>query len=534
MERMAAKVSRLRPRKEFLSSASITVPLAIFTTLAITGCSSFRADPKKALGSFSSFAADEESTVGTFGGEQTPTPTPSPSPAPTPVMETLKDVFKGLPKGAASLAAICQNAGADRFTTALCGPNPPAIRSLRDLHSALGLNNAANSACTTNSVSLVKNETSVLNPRCIKFSANGQANDATAVGYLRADLTFAEVVARDPVTGILRFFLVDFDLPCEQQPGGCATGDFYLESAESNWAAVSIYEDSQIENTVMDCKMCHQPGGPNARKLLRMAETDDPWRHWIRDNRQCGTTLFADFNAAHGGEQFYAGLTLNEVSNSDPQRLENFVEDNGFQGAQNGNNFFNSNQIENQTDNTAGQPQSNANTSTSATWMATYVQRTSAVNLINFGGVMMPYRDCKQSDPLMLPMFTNMFRQVRAGTMPASLLPPLQNVNLSSVPALRERSLLPRAGLDGAGILANACVSCHNSNLNPNISRSRFNAQDLSRMPAAEFDVAINRISRAKDDLRRMPPKTFMNLTPEEITVLSDYLRQQKALRMAP
>ncbi len=472
------------------------------------------------------------------GDVNQPTPDDTPvdpnNPNSTPViqMKTITDVFEGFPRGNASVAAYCAGANGrtDRFSAAFCGNNPPDISSLQDLHQALGLNNAANSACTTNSVSLVRAETSVLNPRCIKFSANGADNDATAVGYLRAELTFAEVVARDPNTGDYRYFLVDFELPCEQTPEGCDTGDFYLESAESGWAEISIYEDEALKNTVMDCTMCHQPAGPGTEKQLRMAETDNPWTHWIRDNRECGITLFDDFEAAHDGENFYAGLTINEVSNSDPARLENFVEDNGFQGQNNGNNFYDSNDIEDETFATAGQPEDNSNATASQTWTAEYNRRTALQNLTDFGGVLMPYRDCKQSDPVLLPAFTDMFNDLRDGNITAAELPPLHDVNLSGEQELRDRGFLPRANLDGAGLLRNACVMCHNSNLDQNISRARFNAENILQNVAAEFDVAIDRIGREEKDLRRMPPHMMMDLTAAEKQILIDYLQDQKAI----
>ena len=432
---------------------------------------------------------------------------------------SLHEVTKNFPKGAASLVELCQNAGNDRFTQTFCGNNPPTITSLRDLHQALGVDNANNSACTTNSVSLVKTETSVLNPRCINFSANGDDVEATAVGYLRAELTFAEVVSRDPVSGELRFFLVDFDLPCELGQNNCTNADYYSESAESNWAQVSFYEDNKLENTILDCTMCHQPGGPNSQKLLRMAETDNSWTHWFRDNRDCGQELLADFQAAHAGETRYAGLTLNQVENSDPARLENFVEDNGFQGAQFGNNFFNSNQIINQLANNNG---------VSASWQNAYDARAAADNLTSFGGVSMPYRECHQSDPARLADYSEIMVGIRNGTVAAAMMPHLPEVNLDDEQALRDRSILPKANLSPEQILANACVSCHNSNLNQNISRAKFNAQDLTRNVSSEYDVAIDRLRRLKSDLKRMPPATHMNLTDNEINSLVQYFEQLK------
>src|SRR5690606_2433584 len=127
------------------------------------------------------------------------------------------------------------------------------------------------------------------------------------------------------------------------------------------------------------------------------------------------------------------------------------------------------------------QPQSNVNLSTSPTWLQAYITRSQAQALANFGGVLMPYRDCKQSDPALLPQFTVMYRQVRDGALPPNMMPHLPAVNLSGEQFLRDRTLLPRAGLDARGILNNACIHCHNSNLNQNITRARFNAQDLTR-----------------------------------------------------
>ncbi|MGE4131211.1 MAG: hypothetical protein AB7F86_06205 [Bdellovibrionales bacterium] len=427
------------------------------------------------------------------------------------------EVLAALPKGsAASLAVLCQKPGGDRFTSIFCSSNPPQIKGIRDLHTALNVADPANSACTTNSVSIVKNETSVLNPRCINFSHNGAAGgQATAVAYMRSETTLAEIVAQDPSTGEYRFFLVDFELPCETTVGGCTTADFFLEKAESNWTNVSFYEDTQLRGTVLDCASCHQPGGPGTRKLLRMAQTNETWTHWFRENEECGKQLLADFVGAHGGEGRYAGLTLSEVAKSDPARLENFVEDNGFRGPSSGNNFFDSATIVNDL----------LSASVSSTWQQQYNAISSMTNLPNQGAVTMPYYRCRQSDPARLVEYTKAYKDVRDNGANPNSMPSLATVNLAGEQDLRDRGLLPKAGLTPRQILVNACMACHNSNLDQALSRANFNAQDLTKNSSSVYDKAIARMAMDAHNVQRMPPVSYMSLTNAEVQSLIPYLK---------
>lgn len=437
-----------------------------------------------------------------------------------------KDIFKGMPQGAASLAALCAlNTGSDKFTQVFCGANPPSITSLAALNTAMGLTNNANVSCTTASGSLSKMETSVLTPRCIRFSQPGFDPNAVTLAYLRSTKTFVEIAANDPQQGI-RFYLIKFDLPCEST-GTCTAADYMTPSAETNWKNVSFYEDKQLKNTAMDCTSCHQPGGPNTAKRLLMVETQDPWSHWFHKNRPCGKTLLDDFKAAHTVAS-YAGLTPIEIENSDPNKLQAFVENNGFFGVQFGNNIYDSSQILFETGLSPGQPVSNATPGTSASWQALYDQRVSGANQLQFGGTALPYHDCKQSDPTKLAAATANYIGVVNGTLPKSASMNLAEVNLSTPKALAERFLTPALGLQTAQqIVKNACLSCHNSNLDQSIPRAIFNAQDLSRNSSAVYTAAINRIKRGHTDVRRMPPPNFMELNAQQVQLLTDFFVSQ-------
>lgn len=446
---------------------------------------------------------------------------------PTPV-NSMHDLFENMPQGTASLGDLCAgNTGTDKFTSVFCGANPPAIDSLASLYSALGLTNTANVACTTASGSIYKNETSVLTPRCFRFSAAGADPNAITVAYLRSNQTFTEIAAFDPVSNGFRFFLIKFDLPCEAT-GTCTPADYLTLTAESNWQNVSFYEDKALKNTPMDCRLCHQTGGVSAQKSLRMIETQSPWEHWFQNTLPCGQALLADWAGAHSTEDLYAGLTPAQINNSNPAKMEAFVEYNGSLGFQFGNDMYDSAQIEYEVSLTTGQPQNNATPGTSPTWQALYNQQIDGTNLLAFGATTIPYHDCKQSDPNKLATYTSNFLGVVAGTVPKSASLNLADVNLATPQALADRSLNPAIGLMTAQqILTNSCLACHNSNLDQTDSRAQFNVEDLTKNTAFEYGTAMGRIQRAATDIHRMPPPTYMNLTDSDITTLMKFFASQ-------
>ncbi|PWU15049.1 MAG: hypothetical protein C5B49_12345 [Bdellovibrio sp.] len=441
---------------------------------------------------------------------------------------SLRELTAKFPKGEASRAALCNgNVATDKFIRTFCSTAPPKITGLTDLYTALGLTNTTNVTCTTASAAITKKDTSVLNPHCIRFSTPGADPNATAVGYVRSSTPLAEIVSMDSASRSFRFYVVQFDLPCSATDS-CTSGDYYTQAAESNWSNVSFYEDTALKNTPVDCTMCHQAAGVGSAKSLRMLETQVPWEHWFSPDQTCGKALFADFSAAHAFESSYAGLTSAAMGAASPSGLQKFVEGNGATGADFGNDVYNSFVILNEVANSStGQPSNNTVPGISPTWTALYNQRTAGTNVKEFGGTAMTYHDCKQSDPSRLQSYTNNFIQVTRGSLALSSMFDLPTVNLDSPIALSERFLAPAQDMVTAEqIMSNACLSCHNSNLDQTITRAHFNAQDLSRNSAYEYGVAMGRIARTNKDLFRMPPPNFMDLTPTQIQTLTNYFSQ--------
>lgn len=441
---------------------------------------------------------------------------------------TEEDVFKSLPHGKDQLKILCARPGQDKVRQVFCSTNPPKVTSLVEMQKALGLgivdptrvgrgNNGdgGNAAFTftAGSSSLVGKFTSAINPRLIMFTPpNGADPSLVALGFLRGE-QFVEVIAGDPSTNQLNFFLVVFEQACNATKEGCSKGELLTPSIEKNWTSFSIYEDHDLHNTIADCKHCHQPGGEGTPKMLRMQELRNPWTHFLRDNTDSGQALLADFQAAHGTDEDYAGIPAAMISSSEPLALERLVRQNGFADQP---NEFPSRQIEREVRNAApNQPEDNATMGRSETWDALYDQ------FVRGLAIAPPYHDVKVTDPAKLATYTRAYQDYRAGMLAEKDLPDITDVLLER--GLRNMGFMVKAGLTGEGILMNACAQCHNSLQPQNISKAKFNV-DLSKMSREEKDIAIARLKLPAEDPRRMPPARIRSLTPEEIDLLTKVL----------
>lgn len=444
---------------------------------------------------------------------------------------TEEDVFKALPAGNDQLKILCARPGQDKVRQVFCGPTPPKITSLVDLQKALGLgiadstrigrnnNGTGGNAAfvfTAGSSSLVSKFTSSINPRLIMFQRpDGNPNSSlVAFGFVRGE-QFAEIIAGDPSTNQLNFFLVRFEQACNSRETGCTHGELLTPSVETGWTNITIYEDVDVQNTIADCKQCHQPGGENTPKMLRMQELRNPWTHFMRDNTTGGRALIADYQAAHGTDETMAGIPGPMVSSSDPALLEDLVRDNGFAAQP---NEFRTGTIEGEVANSSpGQPVNNAVPGTSAAWNVLYER------FVQGTAIAPPYHDVKVTDPAKLQVMSKAYQDFRNGVLPRDQLPDIRNTIPDA--ALRDMGLMVKAGLTGPQILINACSQCHNSNLPQNISRAKFNV-DLTKMSREEKDLAIARLSLPEADPRRMPPARFRTLTKEEIQLLTVELKK--------
>jgi hypothetical protein len=431
------------------------------------------------------------------------------------------EFLKTFPSGADQMKVLCARPGQDKVRTVFCSPTPPVVTSLVELQSALGLaftdptllgrrNNGQGGnpgfVLTGHSSSLVARFTNAINPRAIFFSpGQGGTPDFVAMGFLRGE-QFAEIIARDPSTNQLAFFLVNFEQACNSQQGGCSVGELLTPAIESNWTKLSIYEDVDLENTIADCTQCHQPGGPNSQKMLRMQELQDPWTHFFRDNRLEGSTLMDDYFAAHGTQEDYAGIPAALINASDPARLEDFVRGAGF--ANQPNEMDTQNTSDEVVASNANQPLDNSTPGQSATWQAQYEAT------VRGEFIAMPYHDVKVTDPAKLATMTQAYQGFVAGQTAAKDLPDIRDAFLDA--GLPDMGFKVKAGLNGREILVNACRVCHNSQLNQNISRAKFNIDTLDTLSREEKDKAIQRLMLPEDHLLKMPPRRFKSLTDAE------------------
>ena len=404
---------------------------------------------------------------------------------------------------------------------------------------------------TGHSSSLVARFTSAINPRAIIFSDEVLSNNAAnpnyvVMGFVRGE-QFAEIIVNNPSTSKPDFFLVAFKQACNDAPGGCSVGELLTPAIESNWTSFTLFEDEDLKNTIVDCRHCHQPEGPNGPKILRMAELKNPWTHFFRDNT-AGVNLINDYYAAHGKDETYAGIPGPMINGSDPQKLENLVIGNGFMQLQAVGQFL-TNTIQNEVAaSSPKQPVDNTIPGTSATWDAFFKKVVDGLT------IPVPYHDVKVTEPSLLATFTKQYQDFKAGTLPVKDMQDHREVLRPDPKQRADMGFAIAPGTSPQDTLALACRQCHNSKLDATITRSRFNV-DFAAMTkgAAELDIAIARVrlgyseQRLKaegiriiteqgeevqmhrgEHLLTMPPRRFKQLTDEQIDGLVKYFQEEK------
>jgi cytochrome c5 len=442
-------------------------------------------------------------------------------------IETLPDPLEGLPRGQAQLDIVCARGARDAVAAALCSRKP--ITSLRDLQEAVGLGfqdrseNGRNSALGNpgfamlgHSTSLVAREVSAINPRVFIFNATPGRPERipgfTVMGFTRGD-PFVEFAAEDKDSGKLNLYLVKFDLACEATKT-CKPGDLLTPSVEEGWQGISLYDDEDLKNTLVDCRHCHQPGGPTSPKILRMQELKDPWTHWLRKDRPGGIALLGDFLRAHGDQEDYGGIPAAIIQKTDGRALEDFVVGQGF-GEQ--PNAFQSEQIEQEVSSSQStQPDVNIPAGTSSTWQSIYGRAAAGE------AIPVPYHDVKVTDPDKLQFATNAYKAVMAGTADKASMPDIRRVFLED--ALEELTFRPKKGATGKEVLVQTCAQCHRGGLDPSISRAGFDVTKLDTMPRPMKDKAIERLKLPGSNRLHMPPSAFRALPDDALKSAIDEL----------
>ncbi len=436
-----------------------------------------------------------------------------------PAIETLPDPFTGLPRGADQLATVCGRGASDAVTRALC--SNPSIDGLKQLQNTLGLTFVRTSsaagglngqggnpafAMLANSSSLVARDVSAINPRAFVFSSpagRGRVPGFVVTGFARGEL-FVEIAAHDQTRDAVDFYLVKFELPCSAD-NSCKPGDLLTPNVETGWTGWTLYGDEDLKNTIVDCRHCHAPGGGSTAMGLRMQELADPWTHWMRNDRPGGIALFKDFLRAHGDTEDYAGIPAGIIQKADGLAMEDLVNGNGFSTQP---NVFDTKKIEAEVAASArAQPDINDPPGVSATWQRLYD------NAALGGAIPPPYHDVKVTDATKLQFASDQYIGFRNGSVAASALPDIRRVFLDA--ALPDMTIRPKVGATGREILVQMCVQCHNSRLDQNISRARFNIENLDTMTAAQKQAAIARMQLPASQLGHMPP-AFMRSIPDD------------------
>jgi hypothetical protein len=395
------------------------------------------------------------------------------------------------------------------------------------------------------SSSLVGRFVSAINPRVLLMSASavGQVDpNFVIMGFVRGE-QFAEIIVNSP-TGP-EFFLAGFKQACNSKPEGCSAGDLLTPAIESNWTEFSLFHEDEIKNSIVDCRQCHQTDGPGTPKLLRMQELQNPWTHFFRDNT-AGINLINDYYAAHGTEEVYGGIPGAMLRASDPANLEDTVRDNGSNVQP---NEFDTDAIQSEVEQSSpNQPEDNTIPGRSATWDALFAR------VLTGEMIPVPYHDVKVTEPALLAKYTKQYQDFRAGLVPMDKFEDHRNVLRTDQKQLGDMGFAVAPEMTPQQTLMLACSQCHNSRLDPTISRSRFNVNLASMQnAAAEIDIAISRIKlgyspeRLKADgikivspmgepmamdkgehLLTMPPRRFKQLTDTQIDDLVKYLEEQK------
>jgi hypothetical protein len=401
---------------------------------------------------------------------------------------------------------LCGTSRNDAFFKRICGGVRPNIPDLASLLRLVGLEQDRAFALTGNSTSLVAKSVSALNPRVIVFPRVApeleQKEDFVIVSFVRGE-PFAEVTSRDPVSGEPNFYLFTFEQSCDYQ-GTCDLASRLTEALEHDWTAYSIYPESDLENTSVDCLTCHRPGGFGTKKILRMQELASPWLHWFPQRfvqrTDSDRVLTAQFVDVHGVDKQYGGIPITTIQNALDEgsgaQLEALLRAQGFGEQPN-----------------AFDPRIEAEAKASEqspTWLMQWTLATQGK------AITVPYPKVDVTDEAKRLAAGASYKNVVMGSAGRETLLDLRDV--FSQDATEKLSFVPQPGADGRAVLVQMCARCHDGRADPNIGRSRFNVLELGAMSADEKALAVSRIQEPADSVKRMPPWRSGTLTPEAIT----------------
>ncbi len=432
--------------------------------------------------------------------------TPAPSWADLPAVMNADAELGILPSREKQYERLCGMPRNDAFFKRICADVRPDIPDLASLLRLVGLDRDRAFALTGNSTSLVAKSVSAINPRIIVFPRVAPTlepkDDFVIVSFVRGE-PFAEVTSRDSVSGEPNFYLFTFEQDCDYQ-GTCDLASRLTEEIEHNWTAYSIYPETDLENTSVDCLTCHRPGGFGTKKMLRMQELASPWLHWFPQRfvqrTDSDRVLAAQFQDVHGVDQQYGGVPIATIQNALDEgsgaQLEALIR---AQGDGDQPNAFDP-RIEAEAK--AGEP--------SPTWLAQWTLATEGK------AITVPYPRVDVTDEAKRVAAGAAYKNVVTGVAGRESLLDLRDV--FSQDAMEKLSFVPKAGADGKSVLVQMCARCHDGRADPEIGRSNFNVLQLDSMSADEKAVAATRIQEPADSAKLMPPWRSGQLTPDAVT----------------
>jgi hypothetical protein len=411
-----------------------------------------------------------------------------------PPVQKLDYELSQLPSRKAQYQSLCAQKRDDSFFKSVCGAQQPNITDFATLLHLVGLDQNRAFALSGNSTSLVARSVSALNPRIIIFpripDTLERPKQLTALGFVRGE-QFVEIVSRDLVTNQPNFYLLTFEQACSYD-GSCDLASLLSEQIEHNWTAYSIYSETDLEQTSLDCHACHQPAGFGTPNILRMQELTSPWTHWFPQRFEHRTdsdrVLTAEFMSIHDVDTQYGGVPVQTIGSALDEgsgaQLEAMIRAEGY-GVQ--PNAFDP-KIEAEA--SGGQP--------SPTWLALFQVALSG------GAITVPFPRVDVTDDAKRAAAVLSYRAVIGGTAARTSLLDIRDV--FSEDAQEKLSFVPQPNADGKTVLLQMCSRCHDGRANPATGRSHFNVQKLDQMSQDEKALAIHRLQLPADSPQIMPP----------------------------
>ena len=150
------------------------------------------------------------------------------------------------------------------------------------------------------------------------------------MAFTRGPTEMVEIATTDAKAGGLFFYVVKFYHACDLTQT-CTFNDVYSPAVEENWVAYDVYENEpNLQNTLLDCRHCHEPGGLTTSTILRLQENTAPYTHFFSNQSPGGVALLADFHAVHGFNEDYGPIPAALIDQSDPAQFAAFVAAAGF------------------------------------------------------------------------------------------------------------------------------------------------------------------------------------------------------------